>query len=168
MFPKLEILDSFKFDFQPDRMKNPCHYIFHCKNPVNGLQYGHGAVLLYNKELVMKTTSPGLDFTLSQAHEVVPILSAINHFNETPWLAWRTAYREVLKLLQAEPTVEGKFRLKKWLTIGEGENADWVHKGAMDAKNFYEEYKNNYDQLMLSYNFDWLRKTYEQKYNTVC
>ena len=168
VFPKLEILDSFKFDFQPDRMKNPCHYIFHCKNPVNGLQYGHGAVLLYNKELVMKTTNPGLDFTLSQAHEVVPILSAINHFNETPWLAWRTAYREVLKLLQAEPTVEGKFRLKKWLTIGEGENADWVHKGAMDAKNFYEEYKNNYDQLMLSYNFDWLRKTYEQKYNTVC
>ena len=33
VFPKLEIVDSFRFDFQPDRLKNPCHYIFqphHC------------------------------------------------------------------------------------------------------------------------------------------
>ena len=41
VFPKLEIVDSFNFDIQPDRLKNPCHYIFHCKNPVNGLEYGH-------------------------------------------------------------------------------------------------------------------------------
>ena len=111
VFPKLEIVDSFKFDFQPDRMKNPCHYIFNCKNPVNGLEYGHGAVLLYNKQLVMQTTNPGLDFTLSKPHDIVPILSAINHLNQTPWLAWRTAFREVLKLCQAKPTVESKHRL---------------------------------------------------------
>ena len=164
VFPKLEIVESFKFDFQPDRLKNPCHYIFHCKNPVNGLEYGHGAVLLYNKQIVMQTVKPGLDFTLSGDHEVVPILSAINHFNETPWLAWRTAFREVIKLLQAKMTVEGKFRLKKWLTMGVGENADWVHKGANDAKNYFDEYKDNYDELMKSYDFEWLKGHYESKY----
>ena len=47
VFPKLEIVNSFRFDFQPDRLKNACHYIFNCKNPVNDLEYGHGAVLLY-------------------------------------------------------------------------------------------------------------------------
>ena len=154
---------------QPDRMKEPCHYIFHCKNPVNDLEYGHGAVLLYNKELTMKTDKPGLDFTLSQAHEVVPILSAVNHFNETPWLAWRTAFREVVKLCQSVPTVESRYRLKKWCQLGKGKNADWVSKGANDAKEFYNKYRDNYDRLMLSYNFEWLKQHYEQKYqNTVC
>ncbi len=164
VFPKLEIVDSFKFDFQPDRLKNPCHYIFNCKNPVNGLEYGHGAVLLYNKDLVMKTINPGLDFTLSAPHEVVPTLSAINHFNQTPWLAWRTAFREVIKLLQAKPTVEGAYRLKKWLMMGEGENADWVYKGANDAKEYYEKNSDNHEELMLSYDFEWLKKYYESKY----
>ena len=164
VFPKLEIVDSFKFDFQPDRLKNPCHYIFNCKNPVNGLEYGHGAVLLYNKDLVMKTINPGLDFTLSAPHEVVPTLSAINHFNQTPWLAWRTAFREVIKLLQAKSTVEGAYRLKKWLMMGEGENADWVYKGANDAKEYYEKNSDNHEELMLSYDFEWLKKHYESKY----
>jgi hypothetical protein len=164
VFPKLEIVDSFKFDFQPDRMKNPCHYIFNCKNPVNGLEYGHGAVLLYNKKLVMETIKPGLDFTLSKPHDHVPILSAINHFNETPWLAWRTAFREVLKLCQAKPTVESKHRLKKWLTIGEGENAEWCLNGSKDAQEYYQEHGSDYKQLMLSYDFEWLKQYYETKY----
>lgn len=164
VFPKLEIVDSFKFDFQPDRLKNPCHYIFHCKNPVNDLEYGHGAVLMYNKELVMKTKKPGLDFTLSQPHEVVPILSAVNYFNENPWLAWRTAFREVIKLLQSTPTVEIKFRLKKWLELGVGKNADWVQKGAVDAKTYFEQHRNEYDKLMYSYDFEWLKKYYETRY----
>ena len=164
VFPKLEIVDSFKFDFQPDRMKNACHYIFNCKNPVNGLEYGHGAILLYNKDLVLKTFTPGLDFTLSQPHDWVPILSAINHFNETPWLAWRTAFREVIKLCQAKLTVETQFRLKKWCELGTGKNADWVLNGAQDAKEFYEKNSDKYDQLMLSYDFEWLKNYYESKY----
>ena len=164
VFPKLEIVDSFKFDFQPDRLKNACHYIFNCKNPVNDLEYGHGAVLLYNKKLTLETVEPGLDFTLSKAHDVVPILSAINHFNETPWLAWRTAFREVIKLCQAKQTVESIYRLKKWCQLGNGENADWVYKGANDAKEYYEKNSDNHDELMLSYDFKWLKEYYESKY----
>ena len=168
VFPKLEIVDTFKFDFQPDRMKNPCHYIFNCKNPVNDLVYGHGAVLLYNKELVMQTPKPGLDFTLSQPHDWVPLLSAINHFNETPWLAWRTAFREVIKLQHYTQTVENRYRLKKWCSLGKGKNSEWAYKGATDAQEYYTINKNDYKQLQWSYNFDWLKQYYERKYNTVC
>jgi len=164
VFPKLEIVDSFKFDFQPDRMKEPCHYIFHCKNPVNDLEYGHGAVLLYNKELVLNTRNPGLDFTLSSAHEVVPELSAITHFNETPWMAWRTAFREIVKLLQSKPTVETKYRLKKWCAMGKGKNAEWVFKAANDAKEYYEKYKNKPEELFKSYELIWLMDFYDKKY----
>tara|TARA_Y100000592_G_scaffold64192_1_gene100002 strand:- start:838 stop:2172 length:1335 start_codon:yes stop_codon:yes gene_type:complete len=164
VFPKLEIVDSFKFDFQPDRLKNPCHYIFNCKNPVNGLEYGHGAVLLYNKKLVYQTTRPGLDFTLSAAHDWVPELSAINHYNETPWLAWRTAFREVLKLCQNKPTVETQYRLKKWTTVGEGKNGEWSLHGAKDAQEYYQKHGSNHKQLMLSYDFEWLKQFYDTKY----
>ena len=165
VFPKLEIVESFKFNFQPDRLKNPCHYIFNCLNPVNNLVYGHGAVLLYNKKLVMQTPKPGLDFTLSQPHDWVPELSAINHFNETPWLSWRTAFREVIKLIHNKPTVENSYRLKKWSTLGKGKNAEWCLKGANDAHKYYEEVKGEYKQLMNSYNFDWLKNYYEKKYS---
>ena len=164
VFPKIEIVDSFKFDFQPDRMKNPCHYIFNCKNPVNGLEYGHGAVLLYNKKLTLQTLRPSLDFTLSAPHDHVPILSAINHFNQTPWLAWRTAFREVIKLCQMKATVESKYRLKKWCELGTGDNADWVQKGALDAQAYYQKNSDNYEQLMLSYDFKWLKERYETEY----
>ena len=161
VFPKLEIVDSFQFDFQPDRLKNPCHYIFNAKNPVNGLEYGHGAILLYNKKLVLETKDPGIDFTLSAAHESVPILSAINYFNETPWLAWRTAFREIIKLMtQKQKTVESSYRLKKWCELGTGKNAEWVYCAANDAKDFV----NSKEDIMKSYELDWLKNFYEQKY----
>jgi len=164
VFPKIEIVDSFKFDFQPDRMKNACHYIFNCKNPVNGLEYGHGAVLLYNKKLTLQTLKPSLDFTLSAPHDHVPILSAINHFNQTPWLAWRTAFREVIKLCQMKATVESKYRLRKWCELGTGDNANWVQKGALDAQAYYQKNSDNHEQLMLSYDFKWLKERYETEY----
>lgn len=167
VFPKLEIAENFDFEFQPNRLKNPCHYIFNCLNPVNGLEYGHGSVLLYNKKLTLQTTDPGLDFTLSAPHTHVPLLSSINHFNETPWLTWRTAFREVIKLKQSmdtKPTVESKFRLKKWCETGKGNNAEWSINGARDASQYYNTFKNNPDKLQLSYDWQWLKNFYEGKY----
>ena len=137
VFPKLEVVDSFDFSFQPDRMKNSCHYIFNCKNPVNGLEYGHRAVILYNKRLAILTVFPGLDFTLSQPHEVVPILCGTSYFNITPEISWRVAFREVIKLCAMKPTVESRYRLKKWCELGKGDYALLVQKGALDAVAYY-------------------------------
>ena len=161
VWPKLEIVDTFDFSFQPDRMKHPCHYIFNAKNPVNGLEYGHGAVLLYHKWLTIQNTKPGIDFTLSQPHETVPILSAINHFNETPLMAWRTTFREVVKLNMLKPTVESRFRLKKWCELGIGKNAEWVYKGAKAATEFYNANSNNSTELLKSYELEWLNEKFK-------
>ena len=160
VFPKIDVVDDFKFDFQPDRLKHPCHYIFDCYNEVIDCTYGHDGVILYNKKLVLKTTRPGLDFTLSQPVQGVPILSAVNRLNETPLLAWRTAFREVIKLKLQKPTVESNFRLKKWLTLGKGDNAGWVNKGALDALDFLEKGNDPYS----SYDFDWIKKYFEERH----
>jgi len=161
VWPKLEIVDTFDFSFQPDRMKHSCHYIFNAKNPINGLEYGHGAVLLYHKWLTINNTNPGIDFTLSQPHETVPILSAINHFNETSLMAWRTTFREVVKLNMLKPTVESRYRLKKWCELGTGKNAEWVYKGAQDATEFFNKNSNNSVELHKSYELDWLKEKFK-------
>jgi hypothetical protein len=160
VFPKIDVVDDFKFDFQPDRLKHPCHYIFDCYNEVIDCTYGHDGVILYNKKLVLKTTRPGLDFTLSQPVQGVPILSAVNSLDETPLLAWRTAFREVIKLKLQKPTVESNFRLKKWLTLGKGDNASWVNKGALDAVDFLVKGNDPYS----SYDFDWIKKYFEERH----
>jgi len=166
VFPKNELVDDFDFEFQPDRLRNPCHYIFDCYIPSIDLRYGWGGVILYNKKLVLKTTSPKLDFTMSQAHHSVPILSAISNCNETPLLAYRSSFREVIKLLQMKPTVESMYRLKKWTTMGKGENAEWLYRGAMDGKAHYEKYKDDYVKLMYSYDYEWIKETFKSLYPT--
>jgi hypothetical protein len=164
VFPKNELTDDFDFSFQPDRLRNPCHYIFDCYIPSIDLRYGWGGVILYNKDLVYKTTKPDLDFTMSQAHHSVPLLSAISNCNETPLLAYRSSFREVIKLLQMKPTVESQYRLKKWLALGTGVNAEWLHRGAVDGKAHYETYKDDYTKLMYSYDYEWIKDKLKSSY----
>ena len=161
VFPTIDIDDSFDFSFQPDRLKNACHYIFHCKNPVNGLEYGHRAVILYNKHLCLSTIHPNLDFTLSQPHTVVPQVCGTSHFNTTPEISWRVAFREVLKLCEMKPTVESKYRLKKWCELGKGAYALLVQKGALDAVAYYKEVNGDKRALLLSYELDWLKEQFK-------
>ena len=166
VFPKNELADEFDFSFQPDRLRNPCHYIFDCYIPSIDLRYGWGGVILYNKNLVLKTIRPKLDFTMSQAHHSVPMLSAISNCNETPLLAYRSSFREVIKLSQMKPTVESQYRLKKWLSLGKGDNAEWLHRGAVDGKAHYETYKDDYTKLMYSYDYEWIKDKLKSLYPT--
>ena len=163
VFPTIELDDSFDFTFQPDRLREACHYIFHAKNPVTGLEYGHRAVILYNKHLCLSTIHPNLDFTLSQSHTVIPQLCGTSHFNQTPEISWRVAFREVLKLCEMQPTVESRYRLKKWCELGVGEYASYVHRGALDAVEYYKETNGDKNALMLSYELEWLK----EKFNSI-
>lgn len=163
VFPTIELDDSFDFTFQPDRLRKACHYIFHAKNPVNGLEYGHRAVILYNKHLCLSTIHPSLDFTLSQPHTVVPQLCGTSNFNQTPEISWRVAFREVLKLCEMKPTVESRHRLKKWCELGVGKYASYVHKGALDAVQYFDEVKGDKNALQLSYELEWLKN----KFNSI-
>ncbi len=163
VFPTIEIDSGFDFTFQPDRMRETCHYIFHCKNPVNGLEYGHRAVILYNKFLCLSTIHPSLDFTLSQPHTVIPQVCGTSHFNVTPEISWRVAFREVLKLCEMKPTVESKHRLRKWCELGKGEYASYVQRGALDAVEYYKEVNGDKNALMLSYELEWLK----EKFNSI-
>lgn len=165
VFAKLEVTgDRHLWEFKPDYWQGPKHYIFNAQNPVNGLEYGHMGVIAYNKRLVLANNDPGIDFTLSQPHESVPILSGVAHYNQDAWTTWRTAFRETLKLrlfMDTQPTLETEERLKTWTTVAVGNYSNYSIAGANDALAYYEKVNGKYDQLMLSFEWQWLRNYFD-------
>jgi len=161
VFAKLKVEPGFDWSWQPDRMQQPKHYIFHARNPVNGLVYGHQAMIAYNRQLVLANDGTGgLDFTLDDAHEVVPVISGTAHYNTSPWVAWRTAFREVLKLRHSLPDVENEYRLNQWLNFDNTDshvvNESWSRWGAEDAVDYYESVAGDFAALKKSYEWSWL------------
>ena len=168
VFAKTEVLMDFAFDYSPDRLQQPKHYIFHSRNPVNGLEYGAMNINLYNRQLVLDTV-PGLDFTLSAAHEVVPICASISRFNTDPWVTWRSAFREVLKLkreVDMGADVEIQHRLRVWNTQAQGQNAEFCLQGAQDALTYYAKVSGRLEDLQLSFDWAWLQDYYHSLYHT--
>ena len=53
VFAKLQVYNDFDWSWQPDRLQEPKHYIFHAFNPINGLEYGHQAMIAYNKKITL-------------------------------------------------------------------------------------------------------------------
>ena len=159
VFAKLVVESSFDWSWQPDRLQEPKHYIFHAKNPVNGLVYGHQAMIAYNKDLVLNNPGVGLDFTLDSAHEVVPILSGTAEYATSPWSAWRTAFRECIKLC-ASSDVESQYRLGKWLASSNTNtvpaDSEWSIYGAEDAVEYYDAVNGDFTELKKSYDWAWL------------
>jgi hypothetical protein len=157
VFAKLQVNKEFDWNWQPDRMQQAKHYIFHAENPLNGLVYGHQAMIAYNKKLVLENKGLGLDFTLDQPHEVVPILSGTAWYTDSPWMAWRTAFREVIKLMTTLPDVESEYRLNKWLDVDSDEaDPQWSRLGAEDAEEYYNSVNGDFAELRKSYDWAWL------------
>jgi hypothetical protein len=168
VFAKIKTNLNFGFDFVPDTLKSPRHYIFDCYNPVIDYTYGHQAIILYNKKMVLENTGTGLDFTLSQQHDHVKLLSAETNFYCDPLVAYRTAFREVVKLLYAQkicPTVEGNHILLKWYTESNMQNASYVRDAYTDAVDFVNKYSANFEKLFQSYEWEFVDNLYQQRYN---
>lgn len=168
VFAKLRVNEQFDWNWQPDRMQAPKHYIFYAKNVLNDLIYGHQGMIAYNKKLTLATTTiDKLDFTLSAAHEVVSMISGTATFNTDSWSTWRTAFRETLKLMyyqNIEHNSDTELRLNTWLNKAIGHNAQWCLRGAQDAKEYFEKSNGDYDKLLLSFEWNWLRDLYDRKY----
>ena len=173
VFAKTKLVDEFAFDFVPDYLQQPKHYIFDCRNLSNDLVYGHMAVKMYNCQGIRQVNQRGnwgLDHTLSFEHESVPILSCTADFATTPYHAWRTAFRETAKLSYFESqagTVDGAYRLRVWLSRAHGRNSEWVLQGARDGAEFFTTTNGNLDQLLQSFRWQWLRDYFVTRYGAL-
>ena len=170
VFAKTRLHEQFDFSYVPDRMQQPKNYIFDCINTVNGLQYGHMGVVMYNCNGIRELNQAknfGLDYTLSFAHESVPLVSCYGNFNQTPYHTWRTAFRECAKLAYFEsqsPTVDGEYRLNTWLSRAQGNHAEWCLKGARDGVEFFNASDQALATLKQSFRWEWLREYFVSRY----
>ena len=72
-------------------------------------------------------------------------------------MAWRTAFRECVKLC-GQTDVESQYRLRKWLEVNPlaTPNAEWSRCGAEDAVEYYESVAGDLTELRKSYDWAWL------------
>jgi hypothetical protein len=157
VYAKLQVNQDFDWKWQPDRLQSPKHYIFYAYNPITKDTYGHMAMIAFNRNLVLEHPGTGLDFSMEQAHEVVPVLSGTAEYANDPWMEWRTTFREVLKLL-ATDDMEAVHRLEQWSKA----DSKCTRKGYMAAVLYYHEVNGNPEKIRLSYEWDWLRQYYEK------
>ena len=163
VFAKLKVSNKFDWNWQPDRLQIPKHYVFYATNAVNGLKYGSMAMIAYNKKLTLANQGKGIDFTMDDEHEVLEIHSGIANFNTDEWVTWRTAFREALKL-RAENSEVSMNRLNIWLTVGAGKFSEYSMEGAQHAIEYYDEVNGDFEKLKLSYDWPWLRSYFDKKY----
>ena len=166
VFAKSMVKENFMFDYTVDRGLSKRHRIFHAQLKELGLEYGTFNIDLYNKSLCLDTPEDNiLDFTLSQPHEVVPVVASESLLAPDNYTAWKNAFREVSKLVlwqKQKPTVETKYRLKKWLDT----DNKWLARGSLDGKQFTEESDFDEDIILQSYTWDFCREKFRSLYPT--
>ena len=157
-----EILDSFSYTkFLNSLSEEKKVFVFRSVNPVNNLVYGHGGIKVFDKRLFNNNNA--VDMTT--AFEIVPVdyVTNIHKFNSTPFHAWRTAFRECVKLSSGTVKLrnfkDDEYRLTTWCEVfNDVDNAEFVKAGAIAGREY--GYKNK-DIHMIN-DFSWLKKKFEE------
>lgn len=154
-------------------------FSFSSKNTLNGLTYGNGGVKVYNRDTyaigdTYKRLEDSTDFCFVLQFYAVKFLASTTVINCTPYQAWRTGYREGIKLSFSggypledfannyNTIPAGNLRmLRMWTAVGRtAENGIWGILGA--RQGLYELVSKYYPQ---SIHNDYI--TLEQKWNEI-
>jgi len=162
---KNKVTDKTVFDYPFDELALPrAHVVFNAKNMSNRLEYGHMGIVAYNVDLVLSTPKDfGLDFTSYSPIHTVPRTVSEATFATSPFEAWRTAFRETVKLT-VRNTINDQHWLARWLAFAEGTNSNWVLAGAKDGHEFALRYKDAPDELRNSVDWEWLEQYFQERY----
>lgn len=159
VFPRLTVHEDFDFSFQPDRLSKGKNYIFYAYNPIIDYAYGHGSIVLYDRDWVANMINENLNIDITTSHdvEVIQIISCTNNVY-TPIQAWKTALRETYKLA-GQTTVESELRLHKWLTTGLTDLGEYSIAGAEQGITYFKQGTIDKNQIN---DWDWLHGQFHQ------
>jgi len=165
-----ELLDEFSFDYEVDQYNLDTVHVWHSQNPVNDLVYGYGGVKLLprTKTLKMDTSKPDMTTSISDSFKAIDQISNITAFNTDSFSAWRSGFRECVKLasqtIDRQLNTETLERLEIWCNQGVNRpfGIDAI-KGAKEGRKFGEENKDNIIELQKINDFEWIKKVFEKK-----
>jgi len=162
--------DVWQFDYFPSIYERDFIHVWYTRNPVNGLEYGYGAVKLWPKIKVLEYQGSWLDYTTSAGQiKIINHTVATTIFNSSPFESWKSAFRECIKLMHnihINPNdTESVARLDLWKnTTSEVQFANWCKLGAQDAESWYQ---NQVDNILFINDFSWLKQLFQAKYSDV-
>jgi len=115
----------------------------------------------------MNTDTTDMTTSISNRFRAMEQVSNITAFNSDPFSAWKSAFRECVKLssrvIDRQEDQETEKRLDAWCTLGANRPyGDFAMDGAQQGKKYGEQNKNNPAQLKLINDFDWLQKYFKE------
>lgn len=119
-------------------------HLWYSRNPVNGLEYGYGAVKLWPKRGVLTFDGKWLDFTTAVGNmKIMPRTVATTKFNTDPYSSWKSGFREAIKLCKASAAgdVESSKRLSVWLNVMH--DVPYAVEAIVGARTGYSYYQRN-------------------------
>ena len=170
------LVDTWTFDFEPHQKdvvyqtvaQRDCTIVWPSKNAVNDLVYGYGGVKLFTKK-AFKEVKPAIDITTSTHRPFVAMeeLSCLTEFNDTPYGAWRGAFRECSKLASKiivnQVDSETEERLNAWCTLGaDRKNGEWAILGANMGRDYGLQNKDHPDVLIKINDYVWLENEFKK------
>jgi hypothetical protein len=167
-----EILDTFNFDYQIARYDvdgRSTVYVWRSYNPVNSLVYGYGGVKLLPTDLTRNVDVNSADMTtsISKNFKAIAEMSNKTAFNTDPFSAWRSGFRECVKLasrtIDRQNEEETEFRLNAWCTKGADKPfGEYAIAGAILGREYGERNKGKLDALKKINDFNWLQEQFNR------
>lgn len=161
--------EDFTFDHTVPSYEFDVVYIWYSRNDINELTYGNGGVKLIPKYIFDLDDTPKLDITtgLSKHIKVIKTPVATHKISQSPFYAWRSAFREVVKLTN-QTDQESKQRLKTWLYSGLNKpNGSFCLQGARAGYRYAKENADNKSALELINDYDWLSEQFSKSCSDV-
>ena len=172
-----ELKDDFEFVYQVPRWDHDVVHVWRSENPINGLIYGYGGVKLLPTDLTinMNTATTDMTTSISSKFKAVEETSNVTRFDTDPFSAWKSGFRECVKLAKwakqsqhvykktHEATEE---RLKIWCTQGsEKQYGKYCIAGAIAGKKHGEKNFLNTEELNKINDFRWLEEKFNKEFN---
>jgi hypothetical protein len=165
-----EIVDNFSFNYVAPPWDFDVTHIWKSKNPVNDLVYGNGGVKLIPRHLLLGADKTSVDIATSISNniKVVDEISNINNFAVDEYSAWRSAFRECVKLssriIHGQVDEESKERLNTWCTVGADRLfGQVVIDGALAGRKYGQENAADTAALSKINDFEWLQGQFETR-----
>lgn len=167
------VVDSFDFpdksrivDFQVDDKRV---HVWRCQNVINGLVYGYGGIKLFPTDHVEHIKEYSVDFTTSAAvrhgFKIQPDLASVTHFNTSAYNAWKSGFRECVKLssnIIHNSDKRSINRMNIWMNIGlDEEYGDSCILGARVGVLYGLINQNTEEKLTNINNFEWCKEFYD-------
>jgi hypothetical protein len=158
---------NWSFTYQPRWYDKKYLHLWYTRNPVNGLEYGYGGIKLWPKDKVLSFDHPWIDFTAGVGDlKVMPDVISTTNFNTSPYSAWKSAFREGIKLqenIKKNPNdADSMQRFNTWSNVFlPVPFSNWVKHGIEDSVKFFNKHYSSIDNIN---DFEWLKAYFTNSY----